>query len=282
MATNRPAVIPDQVQPLDDELWSNVGRSSELTVLYAVRWSGPRESGYLDSHDFWEVSAIYGGTGQLHGDRSAGLRRGVVALIPPGLAHREIARSRLDTLWLGLRGTRFAGLATDRLHLWEDRDALTALEHVWFAAAARRPGCGWEIDALAQVALARLLRQPEDSLAHEAAADALDIAVTTLTQHYARPLRVAELAATAGCSEGHFFRAFRRRTGTTPVAFVTAQRMRQAMRLITTSTLPLSAVAKAVGYADPLYFSRVFKRISGSSPQNYRSRSVAERSADTC
>ena len=141
---------------------------------------------------------------------------------------------------------------------------------MWFAAAAQRPGSGWEIDALAQVAVARLLRLPEHLQTHDTAADAMDAAITRLSQQYAKPLRVADLAAACGCSEGHFHRAFRTRTGTTPVAFVTAERMRQAMRLITASNLPLSAIAAAVGYADPLYFSRVFKRFAQCTPQSYR------------
>lgn len=262
-------VIPQAVQPLAEGLWEGAPRSTELTVLYAVRWSGPRQANEADAHDFWEVSAIYAGKGRLHGERTAALQRGTVALIPPGLAHREAAHGRLDTLWLGLAGSRLASLDPSRLHLWDDPALLPALEAVWFAAAAQRPGSGWEIDALAQVVLARLLRQPEQALPNDTA-EALDAVIATLSQRYAQPLRVARLAAAAGCSEGHFFRAFRQRTGTTPVAFVAAQRIRQAMRLITVSGLPLQAVAQAVGYADPLYFSRVFKRVVGCTPQAYR------------
>lgn len=270
------AFLPESVQKINESLWNVAARSVELTVLYAVRWSGPRQSAAADAHSFWEISAIYGGKGYLHyDDHQVAMQRGSIALIPPQLAHRESATGRLDTLWLGLSGNRLNHLDHKRVHCWTDPAALTALEAVWFAAAARRPGSGWEIDALAQVAVARLLRLPEHLPTHDNAADALDAAITRLSQHYAQPLRVAELAATCGCSEGHFHRAFRKRTGTTPVAFVTAERLRQAMRLITASTMPLSAIAAAVGYADPWYFSRMFKRFAQCSPQTYRQRANA-------
>jgi AraC family transcriptional regulator of arabinose operon len=49
-----------------------------------------------------------------------------------------------------------------------------------------------------------------------------------------------------------------------------AVRLDAARRLLATTDLPVQAVARQVGYADPLYFSRVFRREVGKSPTGFR------------
>lgn len=56
------------------------------------------------------------------------------------------------------------------------------------------------------------------------------------------------------------------------VDYVTEMRMKEAKRLLTTTSLRVSEVADRLGYADIAYFSNIFKKITGQTPSEFRSR----------
>lgn len=85
-----------------------------------------------------------------------------------------------------------------------------------------------------------------------------------------KPLRLEDLAAHARLSVSHFSELFRAHTGQSPMAHNTQLKIRQACRLLDTTEKPVKAVAFETGYSDPYYFSRVFKRVMGESPEKYR------------
>ncbi len=81
---------------------------------------------------------------------------------------------------------------------------------------------------------------------------------------------VADLAAAAGLSRFHFSRLFQRSEGTSPAAWLTDLRLRQATRLLRDRDLSVAAIAERCGYVDPAYFCRVFRRTFGVSPGEFR------------
>lgn len=102
--------------------------------------------------------------------------------------------------------------------------------------------------------------------------DALDLAVMKAAAMIsASPLLpgIAE-AAVAGApyNRDYFLREFQKRVGRTPRKYQEFKRMERAMHLLETG-LPVSATASEVGYADPYYFSRMFKRTMGLSPRDH-------------
>lgn len=88
----------------------------------------------------------------------------------------------------------------------------------------------------------------------------------TLTQ----PHRLGELAAASGLSVPHFSALFRRHTGFAPIDYVIRQRIQRACRLLDTTTARIAVIAAEVGYEDPYYFTRCFRRVVGCSPRAYR------------
>lgn len=88
-------------------------------------------------------------------------------------------------------------------------------------------------------------------------------------------VQVGELAALVGMSPSHLTALFRRATGGGPAAYHTSLKMTRARTLLDTTSLPITEVANAVGYADPLYFSRHFRRVHGVSPSAYRAQDKA-------
>ena len=83
-------------------------------------------------------------------------------------------------------------------------------------------------------------------------------------------LDLNDLAREAHLSKYHFIRRFRQLTGHTPVQHFIHLKMQHACELLDSSNDPLKRIAAQVGYEDPYYFSRIFKRVIGVSPKQYR------------
>ena len=91
-----------------------------------------------------------------------------------------------------------------------------------------------------------------------------------LRESLAQPHRLDALATAAGLSVPHFCTLFRRLTGYAPIDFLIRQRVQAACRLLDTTDHSIAAIAAEVGYEDPYYFTRCFRRVIGSSPRAYR------------
>jgi AraC family transcriptional regulator len=83
-------------------------------------------------------------------------------------------------------------------------------------------------------------------------------------------IRVTELADIVRLSGSHFFRAFRRTFGESPLSYIMKRRIRRAQQLMLTSRLRLSQVALECGMCDQAHLSRAFRRIVGISPNAWR------------
>jgi AraC-like DNA-binding protein len=85
-----------------------------------------------------------------------------------------------------------------------------------------------------------------------------------------RSVTLAELAASVGLSPSRFAAVFRARTGVAPVAFHTRLRIQAAREALDATNKPIKAIAAECGFDDPYHFSRVFRRVTGTSPGAYR------------
>lgn len=86
---------------------------------------------------------------------------------------------------------------------------------------------------------------------------------------------VESLAAVAGLSRSRFTELFTESFERTPMEFLQVVRLRAAKRLLTSSALPIKAVAAAVGYASRSHFSRTFQAEFGDAPSAFRDREGA-------
>jgi len=93
----------------------------------------------------------------------------------------------------------------------------------------------------------------------------------------ARPLSNAEMADRAGMSANAFVRLFRNATGATPQAWQTSRRIARSCLLLAGTSRSIEQIAAEAGFCDRYYFSRVFKKLRGTGPAEYRRRSQLER-----
>ena len=73
-------------------------------------------------------------------------------------------------------------------------------------------------------------------------------------------------------SRFHFSHAFREIVGQSPYAYLTQLRMEHARELLIGSDTSIADIARACGYDNPLYFSRLFSRKFEMPPSEYRKR----------
>jgi transcriptional regulator GlxA family with amidase domain len=91
-----------------------------------------------------------------------------------------------------------------------------------------------------------------------------------LAEHAAEPLTLAAIAARAAMSTRSLNRHFRDQTGTTPLQWLTRQRLRHAQRLLESTDQPVEQIGAVVGFSSPTAFRERFRDLVGVSPRAYR------------
>lgn len=83
-------------------------------------------------------------------------------------------------------------------------------------------------------------------------------------------LTLSTLAKAQGVSPSYLSALFHREVGTTLTDFVNGKRVKLAMQLLKTTSLQVQTIAAHCGIVDVHYFSRIFKKYSGTTPKAYR------------
>ena len=83
-------------------------------------------------------------------------------------------------------------------------------------------------------------------------------------------LRAEDMASAMNLGRTVFYRKLKLLVGVTPTEFLRQVRIQRAIQLITLSKKPVSEIAYSVGFSDPKYFSKCFKKETGMSPSEYR------------
>jgi AraC-like DNA-binding protein/mannose-6-phosphate isomerase-like protein (cupin superfamily) len=100
--------------------------------------------------------------------------------------------------------------------------------------------------------------------------DRIERVIETMHRRLGVTLSVAQLAAEAQLSPSHFAAIFKRKTGFSVRDFFTRLKIQRAGHLLDSTDLPVKAIAADLGFEDPLYFSRCFRRIHECPPTRYR------------
>lgn len=96
-------------------------------------------------------------------------------------------------------------------------------------------------------------------------------AIHIIETRYAEPLTLDSVSTECALSSAYLSTLFKKETGSTFSEFLTRCRMNEAKRLLRQTNAPISSIADQTGYLDSKYFSKVFSKTFGISPQKYRS-----------
>jgi transcriptional regulator GlxA family with amidase domain len=150
---------------------------------------------------------------------------------------------------------------------WHDLALYLIARHVGATAAqtvARLFALQWHHDGLAPYIVFQGRKDHGDA----AVADAQ----SWLATHFSVGSPVEEMVKHSGLAERTFKRRFTEATGLAPIDYVQRLRIEDAKRRLERTEAPADEISWQVGYEDPAYFRRLFKRTTGMTPGAYRRR----------
>lgn len=239
-----------------------------------------------------ELVAITKGQAVLEMDGlSVTLRRGGVALIRPFVVHRFVSTE--DNGHVGIHFDLAADVPVIRdsprdyppyrvdltrghafptvVHLGAAHRLLGQIDSVVKAFESEDEFAGPEASsALLSVLLWLIRHESTAALPKSGHMVRMRRAAAYVEEHLDAPLSPGELATHIGLSESHFRRVFREWAGQSLMQYVTERRVARARQLLAGSDRTVQAIGRLVGYEDPFHFSRVFRRVDGLSPTEFR------------
>lgn len=96
-------------------------------------------------------------------------------------------------------------------------------------------------------------------------------ALAVIDAHLGERLTLQAIAGLLDMSPFHFAHAFKQGTGVAPHQYVIWRRIERGKDLLVATDLPIAEIALAVGCASQSHFSALFLRVTGFTPQAYRS-----------
>ncbi|WP_195571256.1 AraC family transcriptional regulator [Paenibacillus sp. 1001270B_150601_E10] len=259
----------------------------ELTVLFSGQSQtdkahvvGPNVLDYILIH------YVQSGKGELHmRDTVYKLKEGDSFFIFPG----ELATYASDEVdpwayrWIALRGSHAEKLLADsgvgphcpivRLTSYHRLNRLfervqTALQQGGFSGDLEAEG--YVRIALAEYSKAHEHERVSTPEVRTEIERQIEQAVRYITLRYYSPISIESLAQQYGYHRTYFSKMFHELTGESPIQLLIRLRMERARTLLLTTQLSIEQISSSVGYADALYFSKMFKRTFGDSPTGYR------------
>jgi AraC family transcriptional regulator len=89
------------------------------------------------------------------------------------------------------------------------------------------------------------------------------------------PLTVASLSQRANLHQDYFSRLFLQHSGQRPLPYIQEKKIERAQYLMTTTRMSYAEISEETGFGDVSYFSRVFKKTTGSTPDKYKRRNLS-------
>jgi AraC-like DNA-binding protein len=100
--------------------------------------------------------------------------------------------------------------------------------------------------------------------------ECIESSIEFMKNHLDMALTLSDLSTRSGLSVPQYSKLFRERTDQSPMAYYTALKIRKACDLLYQTRLTVREIGLKLGYEDPYYFSRAFKKVQGCAPAHYR------------
>ncbi|MDX9802087.1 MAG: response regulator [Spirochaetia bacterium] len=92
-----------------------------------------------------------------------------------------------------------------------------------------------------------------------------------INSHFSENINLDEICNYAGISKNYFCHLFKQETGLSIWEYLTEYRIEKARELLAGSDMKNYEISYHIGYENPSYFSRIFKKLTGKSPSDYKS-----------
>jgi AraC-like DNA-binding protein len=213
---------------------------------------------------------------------SATLEAGTIVLFPPGVQHySSVGENRLFCFGLSFSG-HFIDVLIRNMHIINGQyskiginEQLMSKFHdfindmLTFRKQDHAHIGGAFLELLGAVNTAMI--QSDNPVAEDGATNQqITKAAQYIRKRYNLELNIRDVADVAGYSVSWFEHLFRNQYHMSPVQYHIKQRIDKAKELIQINLLNITEISNAVGFKDPFYFSKVFKKETGLPPSSYR------------
>lgn len=104
--------------------------------------------------------------------------------------------------------------------------------------------------------------------------DGIDIAIDYLTKNINTILSLEDIASKVNLSPSHFSYLFKKKTGFSPIEYFNHLKIQKACQYLLFTKLRIKEISQELGIEDQYYFSRMFTKIMGTSPNEYRDKRI--------
>lgn len=239
-------------------------------------WIHHVKTNYLDFEmvDEGEMTIHYNGQRFL-------IPAGSAVLIPPGESKLSTASVRgCRKHYLGICGlilsNNLAGMNLDKLCVlnnFRNTEFDSLFASLWEMTEEKNPGNIREYCAK----IYQLLLLFSHCAVQQPYPEELQRAVTFISQNLSQHLTLAEICNAAYCGRSTLQWQFKHYMASSPIRYLTENRMKYALKLLENTRLPIKGIAQKCGYSDQLYFSNTFRNHYGKSPREYRNNILSQR-----
>lgn len=100
--------------------------------------------------------------------------------------------------------------------------------------------------------------------------DSAGLSVAFMKKNLDKKLKMEDLASQIGISVPHYIRIFRKKTGSSPMNYFNLLKIQQSCQYLYFTDQSIKEISNSLGFDDQYYFSRLFSKLIGLSPLNYR------------
>lgn len=194
--------------------------------------------------------------------------------------HARLVGGSLDSVFYQnyvlplMENQQFPGLHLTPEVPWQ-RQALEAMENAWQAGVREPTGYEFRVrSCLSELVLALWANvpaaRPVPSGRSARDGERIKLMLQYIHDHFAEPLDLKAIAASASLSQSEALRCFRSTIGTTPIQYVRQFRISRAARLLTETDGHVADIAGDCGFTDVSYFTKTFREMKGCAPMQYR------------
>ncbi|HSI85479.1 MAG: helix-turn-helix domain-containing protein [Candidatus Methylacidiphilales bacterium] len=222
----------------------------------------------MHTHHALELVYYVAGNGQsTAGERIWPVHRNALMVIPAGVLHDQVNRTNMTSICIGMQGSDlepFAGLQ-------EDTGGLIGplMRSVLEEVKSKRPGFEsivkgilWELQGqVERVAAENQAPLRKEAIVHKA---------LEIIRRHDGPLSVSDLANRLYISRDYLRHLFSEYAGQSPIRYILESRIDKARALLLDPNLRVGEVAERCGFENTYYFCRLFRKVTGQTPTEFR------------